>query len=70
MVSGYIVVQPFQAVKPFSGAERQFVPGEEFSCDSGQHGESVTIEFDRTLYVIDHTILKNCCRLHIGGGIG
>jgi len=57
----YSVIQPFKAMTPISGRERQFQPGETFLYDTGQTGAIITIEVDKSLFLVDRSIFETCC---------
>jgi hypothetical protein len=57
----YRVVRPFQAKAAISGRERQFVPDETFSMDSGQEGAIMLIDADEFLFSVERSTLKSCC---------
>jgi hypothetical protein len=42
----YIVIRPFAAEVPISGARKQFVPGDRVLCDAAQGGPVVTVEIE------------------------
>jgi hypothetical protein len=57
----YCVVRSFAARSAISGRERQFMPEETFSVDSGQTGASLLINADEFLFAVDRTTFQNCC---------
>jgi hypothetical protein len=57
----YRVVRPFAASAAISGRERQFMPDETFSVDSGQTGVSVLINAGEFLFAVDSTTFQTCC---------
>ena len=57
----YKVNRPFKAMAAVSGRERHFQPGETFLYDTGQTGATVTIEVDKTLFLVDHSVFETCC---------
>jgi hypothetical protein len=62
MPQKYIVTRPFKATSAISGREREFKPGDWFLCDSGQRGETITIEVDLSLLLIDRKTFETCCK--------
>jgi len=44
-----------------SGRERHFQPGETFLYHTGQTGATITIEVDKTLFLVDHSVFETCC---------
>ncbi len=50
---------PSKRINVISGRERAFKPGETFLSDSGQSDGSVTIEMDKSLFVIERSIFEN-----------
>ena len=67
MTLEFDVVQRFKAAKAISGAERQFEPGDTFLCDTEQRGATIAIEFGKSLFVIQRSILNTCCKRRIVG---
>jgi hypothetical protein len=57
----YRVVRRFAARAAISGRERQFMPDETFSMDSGQTGVSVLINADEFSFAVDSTTFETCC---------
>jgi hypothetical protein len=66
----FSVVRPFKAVRPISGTERQFEPGEFVVRDTGQHGETIALEFEGSLFTVERSVFDECCRLKLETGPG
>ena len=64
----YEVIRPFEATTAISGRERQFLPGETSACDLGRPGESIIIEAEEFLLLVDRVTFKACCKWKNGGG--
>jgi hypothetical protein len=45
-----------------SGRERAFKPGETLLSDSGHSDGTVTIEMDKSLFVVERSIFETCCK--------
>ena len=59
----YIVTQRCTATSAISGRERLFEPGDKFYCDNGQHGATLTIELESSLYLMEwSTFETGCCK--------
>jgi hypothetical protein len=58
----YKVIRPFKAMTGISGRERQFLLGETFVCDPALPGETITIEADEFLFLVDRATFKTCCK--------
>jgi len=65
----YSVIQAFKATEPISGRERQFGPGEIVLFHTGQAGSTITIEVDSSLYLVERSIFKTCCRFKNEGSL-
>lgn len=63
MLLQYSVVQQFIAKRPISGAEREFQPGETLFCDTSQKGATVTIEFEKSPFIVDRVVFNDCCEI-------
>lgn len=57
----YGVIRPFKAMTAISGRERQFQLGETFLYDTGQAGTTVTIEADKSLFLVERSIFETYC---------
>jgi len=66
----YRVVRPFAAKAAISGRQREFVPGETFFVDSGQADESVLINADEFLYIVNNVTFQTCCIFQGEGSYG
>jgi len=58
----YDVVRAFKATEAISGRERLFEPGFVISCDTGQSGPTLTFEAHTTLFLVDRSTFKTCCK--------
>ena len=61
MTLQYSVNRPFKAMTAVSGRERHFQPGETLLFDTGQTGATVTIEAEKTVFLVDHSVFETCC---------
>jgi hypothetical protein len=68
MMQPYDVIRAFEATAPISGRKRRFKPGDEIAYDMGQRGPMVTIEVDASLFLVDKTTFKTCCKFKNVGG--
>jgi hypothetical protein len=62
MTRAFTVVQPFKAENAISGREREFKPGEKLISDSAKGEMIVTIEFEKSLFVVERSIFQACCK--------
>jgi hypothetical protein len=62
MTLQFTVVLAFKANSAISGRERQFEPSETLLCDTGQNSENVTIEVDKSLFLVERRTLEACCK--------
>ena len=71
MIKDYEVVRAFEATAPISGRRHQFEPGDVIACDISQDGPRVTIEADASLYLVERSTFKTCCKVmgHSAAGI-
>jgi hypothetical protein len=58
----YVVTRAFKATNPISGREHEFSAGDTFGCNSGQTSDTVTIEFEDSLLLVDRSTFKSCCK--------
>jgi hypothetical protein len=58
----YTVTRAFKATNPISGREHEFHSRDTFVCDSGQTGDTVTIEFEDSLLLVDRSTFERCCK--------
>jgi hypothetical protein len=70
MIQDYDVVRAFEATAPISGRKRQFKPGDVIAYEIGQAGPTITIEADTSLFLIDRSTFKACCKLKNHGTAG
>jgi hypothetical protein len=70
MTLQYDVVNAFEATTAVSSRKRRFEPGDVVTCDSGQGSPNVIIEADMSLYLVERSIFKACCRFRNDGGAG
>jgi hypothetical protein len=68
MMQPYDVIRTFEATAPISGRRRRFEPGDVIAYEMGQRGPTVTIEVDASLFLVDRTIFKTCCKFKNAGG--
>lgn len=66
----YDVVLPFEATEAISLRAHKFVPGDVVVCALSQSGPTITIEAKSTLYLVERTIFKSCCKFRNEGGMG
>jgi hypothetical protein len=57
----YRAVSEFDAVNPVSGRKRRVVPKEMFWAELGQHGPSVAIKLDDSLWLVEREVFELCC---------
>jgi hypothetical protein len=69
MTQPYSVIQGFRATEPISGRERQFEVGDTVLYDIGQAGTPITIEFEWSLFLVERSVFKNCCRFKNEGSL-
>jgi hypothetical protein len=71
MIKDYEVVRAFEATAPISGRRRQFEPGDVIACEMGQAGPRITIEADSSLFLVERSAFKTCCKVmgHSAAGI-
>jgi hypothetical protein len=69
MTQPYSVIQRFKATEPISCRERQFEVGDTVLYDIGQTGGSITIEFEWSLFLVERSVFKACCRFKNEGGL-
>jgi hypothetical protein len=62
MTLPFTVVRAFNANSAISSRERRFEPGETLLCDTGQTGAIVTIEVDKSLFLIGRPTFETCCK--------
>ena len=62
MMLRYDVIQAFVATNPISKREHEFRSGDTFECDSGQTDDMVTIEFERSLWLVKRATFESCCK--------
>jgi hypothetical protein len=62
MTNPYSVIKTFRATTAISGRERQFEPGETVLCDPALPGETVIVEADEFLFVVDRATFNACCK--------
>ena len=62
MTRAFSVVRPFKATNAISGREREFKPGETLLSDPGQGDGNVTIEIEKSLFVVERSIFEACCK--------
>jgi hypothetical protein len=67
MVQPYDVIRAFEATAPISGHKRRFEPGDVIAYDMGQRGATITIEADASLFLVDLTTFKTCCKFRNAG---
>ena len=67
VVQPYDVIRAFEATAPISGRKRRFEPGDVIAYDMGQRGATVTIEADSSLFLVDRTTFKTCCKFRNAG---
>jgi hypothetical protein len=70
MVQDYDVVRAFEATAPISGRKRRFRPGDVIAYEMSQGGPTVTIEADSSLFLVDRTTFKTCCKFRNAGSGG
>jgi len=61
----YKVIQPFAAVAPISGAQRQFMPGEIVVCDKAQSDSRLTLEVNgafTAFFLVERSVFEACCK--------
>jgi hypothetical protein len=68
MTRAYSVVHAFKATNAISGREREFKPGETLLSDRNQTNGNVTIEIDRSFFVVEQPIFEACCKWKNEGG--
>jgi hypothetical protein len=56
------VIRPFRVMAGISGRERQFLPSETLVCDPALSGETIIIEADGFLLLVDRATFKACCK--------
>jgi hypothetical protein len=61
MTLPFKVIRSFKATYAISGREHEFKPGDVISCDTGQAGQTVTIEVDNTLFLVDRPTFSSSC---------
>jgi len=62
MTGAYNVVQAFKATNIFSGSEREFKLGETVLSDTRQADGMVTIEIDKSFFVVERSIFEVSCK--------
>lgn len=67
MVQPYDVIRAFEATAPISGHTRRFEPVDVIAYDMGQRGLTVTIEADASLFLVDLTTFRICCKFRNAG---
>jgi hypothetical protein len=67
MTQPYDVILAFEATAPISSRKRRFEPGDVIEYDLGQRGPTVTIEVDASLFLVDRTTFKTCCKFRNQG---
>jgi hypothetical protein len=55
------VVRQFRAKSAISGVEHEFEPGDAILCESGQTGATVTIEADKSFFLVDRQTFETSC---------
>jgi len=58
----YVVTRAFEATHPISGRQHEFSAGDTFVCDSGQTSDTVTIEYEDSLLLVDRSTFESCCK--------
>jgi hypothetical protein len=64
----FSVVQAFKATGAISGRERQLKPGDTLLSDTPQTESMVTIEFDKSFFLVERAIFQACCKWENVGG--
>lgn len=64
------VIHAFEATAAISGRAPRFEPGAVVTCDTGQDGSTIAIEADLSLFLVDRSTFKNCCKLKNQGTAG
>lgn len=62
----YRAVRQFDAVNPVSGRKRQIMPGEIFFAELLQHGPTISIKLDESLWLVEREVFKQCCVAYPG----
>jgi hypothetical protein len=62
MTNPYSVVKAFRTTTAISGRERQFKPGDTFLCDAALPGETVIVEADEFLFIVDRATFNAYCK--------
>ena len=62
MTRAFSVVHAFNATNAISGRQREFKPGETLLCDPGQADGTVTIEIQKSLFLVERSIFETCCK--------
>jgi hypothetical protein len=70
MITSFNVVRAFEATEPISGRKRRFEPGDVIAYEMGQDGPTVTIEADKSLFLLDRSTFKACCEFIYDAGAG
>jgi hypothetical protein len=61
----YMVIVPFTAVAPISGARQQFAAGEIVACDTAQSGSTLTLEVGggyTLFFLVERSVFEACCK--------
>jgi hypothetical protein len=68
MNQAFSVIKKFEAKEPISGRDHQFELGDRILCDTGQEGPTIAIELEWSLFFLERSVFKDCCRWKNEGG--
>jgi hypothetical protein len=57
----YLVTRTFEATHAISGRQHRFLPGDTLLCDTGQTGQTITIQFEESFLIVEHSTFKSSC---------
>jgi hypothetical protein len=57
----YRATREFEVTSPVSGRKRRTMPDDIFFVELLQHGPTVTIQIDESLWLVERTIFEQCC---------
>jgi len=63
MTKEFYVIKGFEAATAISGRLRRLEPGDVAKCDTGQTGSILTIDADSSLFLVDRSTFKTCCKV-------